>query len=657
MTSTTPPRRLRLWLHKVRINPLLILLVLLPVLGWAVGFEQSVNRRRAEILDARAAYVTALTGTRTQLAGLIGKVVTDKTLTQNLSWKLNHSVQSSLEAKIENGGMDQIALYMKGCQELGRASVEKYVPVNCPTAEGAEPEGRFYWIPTEAGPGLVLARKVPGFDDVFVVGLVRLGGNWLNIHPELKQKMQSLKLRIGTGKGAVLHREGIDAKGQALASLVSDHGLDKFLLAEGGKDLAYGNPLLWPCLFLALFCTAAALLGQRWKRSRAKDALQAFGDWAKSLTPGGDITLPGKERLVMTGELEGDLVLAKQMIGHALQLKSDAVHGLTSRRSLLESQLKSKEEEIQKLRHRLAELAELDSLAIQLARTTGSFLERMEAFHNEAEDLEAIVGGAVADGSKSLFHVLLDWQQGITERGARKFLRSLSETPGLNNEQDSLLDEQVILLLNLAGEITDQATSSASRTRKLVETCAFATKLAGLWHGLALKTNAEKSCASLIQPLEEAQGLVRMEKAFARVDFTNLVTDRESECIPELPKTVWVSALYHLYLAMAELASGQDAKIVSRMRRDQGKILFVIQATTDGKPLPKRGEKQAYHMEISRSILMPFEISLGVLPALDGPFPVSLSWAEDRAQASGSEKDARLLPMGKEAAEQNLSLS
>lgn len=658
MKPLPPLRRLRAWLNKVRINPLLILLVLLPILGWAVGIEQSVNHRRAQILEARAAYVSALTQTRTQLAGLMAKVVTDKTLTQNLSWKLNHSVQSSLDAKLENGGMDQIALYVKGCQELGRASGEKYFPLTCPTAEGAAPEGRFYWTSTEDHPGLVLTRKVPGFDDAYVVGMVRLDGNWLNVHPDLKQKMQALKLRIGPGKGAVLLREGVDAKGQALAALVSDHRMDKYLIAESGKDLAYGNPLLWPCLILALLCTSAALLSQRWKKSKVKDELQAFGDWAKSLTPGGEITLPGKERLAMTGNLQEDLLLARQMVAHAVQLKTDMVHGLSARRGLLESQLKSREEEIQKLKHRLAELAELDSLAIQLARTTGSFLERMEAFHDDAEDLEALCSRGVAAGSKSLFDVLMDWQQGIAERGARKFLRSLSETPGLNNEQDSLLDEQVMLLLTLSGEVADQASAAATRSAKLVETCAFATKLAGLWHGLALKTNAEKVCTSLAQPLEEAQGLVRMEKAFANVDFANLVTEREAECIPELPKTVWVSALYHVYLAMAELAAGQDAKIVSRMRRDQGKILFVIQATAEGgKALPKRGEKQAYHMEISRSILGPFDISLTVLPALDGPFPVSLAWSEDRTLDAGAEKDARLLPQGKEAAEPSLSLS
>lgn len=657
MTQQTTAPRLRLWLHKVKINPLLLLLVLLPVLGWAVGFEQSAGERRARILEAREAYVTALTATRTQLAGLTHRVVNDKTLTQNLNWKLNHSVQSSLEAWVENGGMDQIALFTKGCQEVGRASVERYLSLPCPAESGGLPDGRFYWTDTDGIPALALTRKVPGAD-AYVLGLVRLDGNWLNIHPDLKRQMQALKLRIGQGKATILLHEGYDSTGTPIASLVSDRSFDRYLLAAGGRNLADSNPLLWPCLLLALFCTACALLGQRWRRARVRDDLQAFGDWAKSLTPGGEITLPGKEKLAMTGDLQDDLQTAKQMVGHALQLKTDMVHGLTARRGLLETQLKTKEEDIQKLRHRLAELAELDSLAIQLARTTGSFLERMEQFHDEAEDLEAILDTAVHKNAKNLFDVLLDWQEGIAERGARKFLRSLSETPGLNNEKDSLLDEQVMLLLTLTGELADQAKSSAGRAVKLVETSAFATKLAGLWHGLALKTNAEKICVSLVQPIEEAQGLVRMEKAFQGVEFKNLVTDKESEFIPELPKTVWVSALYHLYLAMAEITVGQDAKVVSRMRRDQGKILFVIQATAEnGKALPKRGEKQAYHMEISRSILMPFEISLTVLPSLDGPFPVSLAWPEDKAQMGGVDRDARLLPMGKDAQEPSLSLS
>ncbi len=646
-------------LHKIRINPLLVLLGLLPLLGWAVSFEQSVNRRRAEILDARAAYVSALTATRTQLAGLIGKVVADKTMTQNLSWKLSHSVQSSLEAKLEKGGLDQLALFVKNCQEIGRASVDKYVGLPCPLASGGPAVEQFFWQAEGDHPVLALSRKVAAIDgsDLVVLGMVHLDANWLNIHPELKQKIEARKLRIGGGGGGgnVLFKEGIDANGQAQASLLSDHSLDRFLLAEGGKDLAYGSPLLWPCLILAFACAAAGLLGERWRAAKSKEILANFHEWCRALTPGGEFNLPGKARPEATGHLADDLGMTKLMVSQAMQLKSDAIHGLTSRRHMLEGQLKGKEEEIQKLRHRLAELAELDSLAIQLARTTGSFLDRMRDFHDKAEDLSDIVGTAVAGNAHTLFNVLMDWQQGVTERGARKFLRSLSETPGAH-EGDTLLDEQLILLLNLAGELADQATSSASRTHRLVETASFAARIAGLWHGLAMKTNADKSCASLTQPLEEAQGLVRLEKAFAGVDFANLITDKEAECIPELPKTVWVSSLYHLYLAMAELSLGQNAKIVTRMRRDQGKVLFVIQATTESdKPLPKRGEKQAYHMEISRSILLPFDVSLSVLPALDGPFPVALTWSEEVVQVGGG-NDARLLPPGKEAAPQSLSL-
>ena len=78
--------RLRAW------NPLVFLIGALLLLGMGVAFEKSINETRSVLLDARKTYLSSLTETRTQLAGLMGKIAADQGLLKSLKWNLNHSV-------------------------------------------------------------------------------------------------------------------------------------------------------------------------------------------------------------------------------------------------------------------------------------------------------------------------------------------------------------------------------------------------------------------------------------------------------------------------------------------------------------------------------------------------------------------------------------
>ena len=203
--------------------------------------------------------------------------------------------------------------------------------------------------------------------------------------------------------------------------------------------------------------------------------------------------------------------------------------------------------------------------------------------------------------------------------------------------------------MSLCTEISDVATHATQIGSRLINQASSATRLAGLWHGLALKTHESESCENLQQPLDEAQALVRLAPGLRNSKFLNPTAEVLPKILPDLPKTVWVSALYHVYLALAEIARPSNLGIVTRPRAEPDKTLLVIQvATQPGTEVPRRSEKQAYHLDIARAILTPFHVTLAVLPALEGPYPVVISWNHNRAN-SGRSSSAQLLTRNEQA--------
>ena len=152
------------------------------------------------------------------------------------------------------------------------------------------------------------------------------------------------------------------------------------------------------------------------------------------------------------------------------------------------------DDELQKLRSRLSELAELDSLAIQLQHTTGAFLQQMEQFRSETDDLTAGVLRSLKDHCQSLRAFSEDWQHGINDRGARKFIRGLAESQSIEEDGLSELDRHLTYLIGISSEITDVTRHATQIGQKLMSQANLSARLAGLWHGLSLKTHEAEFC-------------------------------------------------------------------------------------------------------------------------------------------------------------------
>ena len=55
-------------------------------------------------------------------------------------------------------------------------------------------------------------------------------------------------------------------------------------------------------------------------------------------------------------------------------------------------------------------------------------------------------------------------------------------------------------------------------------------------------------------------------------------------------------------------------------------MLVVQVVATDDQVLPQRTQRQTYLLEVAKSVLTPFAVNVAALPALEGPFPIALTW-------------------------------
>jgi len=652
-----------------RLSPFAIWLGLCVILGGVTLTEQSLQRRWQSLQAARATYTLAIADTQLNLSQMMARVGGDAALAQNLKWKLSHSVKAALSGMLEKGQLDLIALYAPGCIEVGRAG-SSAITVQCPGAATRSTKAKtFHWLSTPGTTALALVSPLDGTEVnlVAAVGAVTLDDQWLGAQPGLKAAIQELDLRFGQSGGIALV-EPINTPGGAAATLRSDNLYDKLIYSAAVQRWFFSTSLIWPCLLLTLGWGLFVLWRQADIVRTTNAQISTFTGWCRSLATSSAAILPASAASADgIRELNLGLPQSRQLVTHAIKVKSETIQGLRDKRQALEHQLKGREETLQKLTSRLSELAELDSLAVQLKRTTAIFLKRMDALHSDADDLDQITAQAIAGESDQLLRLASDWKLGIAERGARKFIRSLAETPhtaALNPVEGTVaaeaapseLEAQLELYYQHSLQLSDLAVNAGRITDQIVQAAAFAARLAALWHGLALKSHDTERCEGLLAPLEEAQALVLLEPELRATHFINPQAEDLERDLPAVPKHIWVSSLYHVYLALAELAKGEGVQVATRIRSGGPKVMLAIQVSAPtGKPLPQRSDKQAYHLEISRSMLAPFHISLSVLPAVDGPYPIVLSWSQPgseidlvppREQGQGYAPDAAAMDTG-----------
>lgn len=656
---------------------LIVFLVVAAVGQVAAGF---LEERRQTLARARTAYLSALTATKVQLSGSTRRLMADQALKQNLAWNLSHSVSAAMSGKLQKGSLDEAWIIDENCAELGRAFVDHPTPFQCPFKEdGALPQAvlrgksAFFWRMAGTHPALAVVQPFPATINIgqakYAVGIVVLDDDWLQLYPGYRALAQDnglshlpdrlllqganteanaatttlTTLKGPTYSGTLLAGEGVAATGLPLAPLTSAGLFDNMLAGQLSADKPIKNPLLWPAILagFAVSCLTFARDRQRERQLARREA--GLAERCRELLTAPAVScLEADAAPPPIGPASAALpAAAETLVLTAFRDKNKQLDLARARVEELNHEIAARAQDIERLSLRLAESAELDSLAMQMARTTEGFLAKADNLADAADKLSEALGGPIAEQSKILFNVLMEWQEGVSERGARKFIRGLSETPGSQPGQ-TLLDEQIMALAMMAGEISDRAVNSSVNSHRLVEGASSLARIAGLWLGLANvygeDARAAGDATSLSGPLERALTLVRLDKRHVGLDFSARLNDQDLPELPPVRDGAWVTALYHVLLALADSAPGGQIGLRQRVEKDR--VLLIAQlapsiGASTALALPsQKSDRLPHHIEIARAVLAPFGISVQALPALDGPFPIALSWPLTAKQLS-----------------------
>ena len=637
----------------VRVSTSALASLLVAALGVSLAVGRGLGERQAAVGEVGTALRIATLATRGELRLRVLRAANDPLLQQNVSWKLARSVAGALEAQLERGAIDQWTMVTDGCgaERMPVHLLPSPMTIPCPLPEGSARSDGVFFLQDAAGWALAASAPLGGGSGARLVGLVRLDPSWVEHHPDLRQALAAtgVTLTLGTpqsrsGPGGGADWGAPDWDPQPSAHLRAQLGIDRALLSPlGVRWLAEGR-VSWTLWGLALLIGIIGLLKERLRRARDSRQLGDFLEFATGL---GSVLLPATEIGTKRArpedsseDLAGALARARRLIDEAMRAKGDALHRQSMRLEELRGQVRGLSDQIADKRQRLYGLAEVHSVAAQVAKVGGELLRRLDEWHGAAEDLVAVSGRELALEARTLVAQMSAWQQDIAARGARKFIRSLAETPG-ERPEETLLDAQLRALGERAARMSDLALGAGGVARRLRAESASLAPVVGHWYALAQKSLGATASVPLGRAIGDAQALVRL--GGARVEFVNVLDEGVDQL--GVPRDPLLAGLFHVYSGMAEdHGSSAVIKLVTRGRVDGERLLLVVQAVAGQSVAAAAAGRQAYHLEVCRALLEPFGMEAKGLPVVAGLLPIAISMKIRPSERQGAQGEAATAP-------------
>jgi hypothetical protein len=323
------------------------------------------------------------------------------------------------------------------------------------------------------------------------------------------------------------------------------------------------------------------------------------------------------------------LAIVRDHIKELADAALGARRALRAQLAAAEARTRTLEDELTDLQGRLGAQAGFESLATQLRAATRPFLERLARLRDVAENLQDVTGSGLTQSASTLASRLAAWRQGLEERGSRKFIRGLAESPSATDATKTLLDDELAAFAALGAALADQAVHAKLGSQAVVRETQEVAKLAAHWEALAAGAATSERLVTLAESLTEARALA----AASGIDVAGLELSEASCVWPSVPARAAVSALYHLLAALAAWQT-RGVQIACRTRKEPGRTMAIFSLHGETKtPAAGASEAQAKHLETAKTLLAPHGITLGILPTRSGASPIALRWDDTRTAA------------------------
>ncbi len=614
---------------------------LLPIAFLFTGFvtfiDRSLNDELSRLSGIRDAFTHAVSDTRGRLFTASWSAINDAQIQQNFAMGNVNTVTQSLQGFVRPGEVSQIELLDDGCQLIARVPQSGH-PITdlCQAIQRGKPA--LIWQKSEGGEAAMvsLVHREIGGRQVFLAAQLIFDQTWVMLHPRLASVINRRDVAIGEhASGAVLWREGRLADGRFALPLMVDGWVYRIAPELTGLALVPLRENFW-VLFGALglvMLVALIQVGAGHRRDEQNRIMME--NWIIE-------EQSGKEAPHHSRSWNEILACAKSLIASRDEQRGQQMRLLRERVEYLNMRLRDKEVEVARLEDKLAGMSDLASLQEQIQHTTGSFLRKIAAMRETCENILDVAASGLTRQAKDLHEFFGRWKTGVNqgvnrELAARKFFRSLVETQG-SRPGISKLDDDMAMLERISVSTLDQALNTSMLARQTVDDCEAVSKLAALWHGIAMRDRSVKT-SKWFQCIASAQNLIHADDRYQALTFETLPQlGNPEEMYPPAPEGALVSGFFHLYLALFQDVDLSDVHvpIVIRQKRfkDQATIILSMPMRKSGTVPESPGRQMFYHVDLAKQILAGCGIKVSILPPTGAGYPVGLTWAIPQKEVS-----------------------
>ncbi len=588
---------------------------------------------------ARTQFAVATGQTQGTLTTLARALADDSAFSSHLRWQMHNSASTLASGQLRLGEIDEVQILGAKCQRYLRATLKSQIKFDCEQSgilDQQQDKDRFFWVDDAGVPLLGVALRLRKLDrPTTLVALVRLDHDWLALHPGLADYSRRLQLRLVPSTEQLKQHTIIASTNQssknAGASLITDKYLLSWLPASLLKTDLSSSPALW----LLLLITAALTLSI-WSRAhvvlkQSTDRFDEFLTWCRQVRLyAKDMAIGQQPQPMPKPNLRGQLANAQTELLAAINEMNDGL--LLQQREITagENRIIQLQQQIQAAHLETANIARLKSLAMQ----TESFAKILQAdivdFRERLQDLNDITSHGMHPEAQKIAALIGDWQQQITARGARKFIRSLAETNVTPTY--TLLDQQLDFLRVTASHLLDALLAMSQQRGQLHERLQDLQAITTFWAHFDAAGDDEV-VKNLPQAISNAQRLATMQlKSLTHIRFENQLESSSLPQMPLMPDSALVSSLFHLYVsAVHRLVDGSDTNasvtLTTQVRLGRDQHMLIISAITNtGKTAGGNTEVASQHLGQVRTIAAGYGLQARILPLVGNCQPYALSW-------------------------------
>ena len=556
------------------------------VAAFAVVCEYSVHtleQTRQKIQNARNSYIQALTQTRAQLAHQLKSLASDPVLISDLNAQLSYSIARTLESEVHPSSFDFYAVFDSSCKPLAKTNI---IPVPQGLCHPKLVTNTWRWMSVNQKPLLYMVRSRSNGDKPFSIAAGRfLNESWLQAFPQLSNQLKEAELAWGLPSQAPLCQwtryckefthnvwiEGQDETGVGLASLVSQSKLFPLLRPWLLSPQPLQNPLGPALVFLFFVFLGLEFFSRRLQKTRQEENKQRFLNWCTQPLSGRAVTPEFPWLETAQNSLASVLTSGANRCSELAQANE---HYLREHTRLSTALAESREKLCVQDPHKV--------LASQIADSAPKVQGTVSGLMEANADLISLLEKGLVPPNRKLLEMIKTWQNGMSVRGERYFMRSLYEEPG-REEGESLLKSELKRLFSYAEQMQGvlihilnlghQIEAMETQTLKFLEN----------WTLLAVRLHSQELPLNKVG--EAAVGLLE-NKNMQRLSFISSVPSNFSL---QIPTQLLLSLLYQVFSAMKDGARhANDETLVFQMhkRHKQEQCVLAFSITNErGKPV------------------------------------------------------------------------